>query len=300
MEIRHLRLVVEVHKLGTLSKASEVLCLSQSALSHQLKEFEAEVGMVVFHRVNKRLVISETGEVVLRYAKLILKRLEELNSSLMEIKGEEKGSIRISLEAYTSYYWFPSILRKFHKTYPNIEITINTENSTRPLHLLESNNLDFAIMVYQPSESYFESVPVLRDELVVVLPNSHILSKRNYLEARDFVEEVIITHSGKNQKDKVLEKAFGAKEINPLKYIHIGNTQSILEMVNEGLGVAILSKWAISKYIGEKKLKLIKFGKNGTFRNWYWVYLKNRNLSKFEKYFLDVLRGDFELYKPDF
>ena len=289
--------MVEVHKWGSLSKASKVLFLSQSALSHQLKELETEIGMVVFHRVNNRLAISETGEVVLRYAKLILKNLDELDDGLREIKGEEKGSIRISLEAYTTYYWLPSVLRKFHKTNPSIEVTINTENSTKPLQLLEANQLDFAIMVYRPLEPHFESIPILNDELVVVLPKNHHLAQRDHLEERDFAGEVIVTHSEKDQKEKVLEKTFGFLEINPVKYTHIGNTQSILEIVNEGMGVAILSKWAISNYMDKMDLKLIKLGKDGTYRNWYWVYLKNRNLRDYERFFLDLLKSDFKQYE---
>lgn len=282
MELRHLRLVATVAELGTLSKSSEKLFLTQSALSHQLKELETELGTVIFHRVNKRLVLSDTGELLLRYAESVLACLNELEEKMNEMKGLKLDKMRIGVEAYTTYFWLPPLLKEFHKTYPNIEISINTENLTRPLRLIKERKLDIGLVIFADGDPNLVYEKVIEDELVLVVPLEHSFAKRNYITIDNLKGEKLFTHSKKNEREKVLENTYGKMTLKSVKYIHVSQTQSILEMVEEGLGLAILSKWAIVPYVNKEKVCLVKIGKNGSYRNWYLTYLKNKELKNHE------------------
>ena len=290
MELRHFKLVKVVSELGTLSKASKVLHLSQSALSHQLKELESEIGFTVFRRTNKKLILSETGEIILNYSKKILLTIDELESSLKKHKGEEIRQIRIALEAYTSYHWLPAVIANFHKYHPLIEVVISTESGTMPLQLMENKELDYAIMVYKYDDLNFEYYPLFDDELVVVVSKSHPFSSKDYIETYDLENEIIITHSKKNERNRIFERKLKNVTINPKKFIQMNNTNTVLEMVDKNIGIAVLSKWAISNYISSLDIKCIKLGENGLFRKWYLVKFKNLKEEDYKLKFTSILK----------
>lgn len=293
MEIRHFRLISTVSRVGTLSKASEILCLSQSALSHQLKELETNTGVIIFHRINKKLVLSETGKIFLKYSDVILNHINDLTQILTDIKGEKTGNIKISLEAYTSYFWMPPILKEFNRLFPNVEINIKTDDLTKPLQLLQNRKLDYAITVSKEPNEKFDFYPLIDDQIVVLMALNNRLSYKDFVDIGDLQNEVVITHGKKDERNKILEDAYRDKPLPSTKFIHITNTQSILEMVSENLGVAFLSKWAIEQYVDTRTCKLMRLSERGTFRKWYLAKLTSKQESDYEKQFISILKKNF-------
>ncbi|WP_222982465.1 LysR family transcriptional regulator [Flagellimonas meishanensis] len=297
MELKHFKLVKAIAECGSLRKASDILFLSQSALSYQLKELETELGKKVFYRVNNKLVISETGELILSYSHKVLSELIELKNSIEEVTGKFRGRIKIGLEAYTSYFWLPQVLKTLRAHCPDTDIVLNTESPTKPLFLLEERKLDFAIVLFRFENMNFNFEKLFNDELIVVASNKHSFASKEYVCIKDFNNENIITHSAKSERDRVLESEHELQQLTPKKYTVIKHTQTILEMVDQQLGVAILSKWAIGHYIRDKDLVLLKLGPKGTFRSWYLAYLKNKNLKPYEKTFLRILKENISVQK---
>ncbi|MEZ4809328.1 MAG: LysR family transcriptional regulator [Allomuricauda sp.] len=290
LELKHFRLVKAIAECGSLRKASDVLFLSQSALSYQLKELETELGKKVFYRVNNKLVISETGELILNYSHKVLFELRELKNTIEETNGRFKGKIKIGLEAYTSYFWLPMLLKNFGEQYPDIDVVLNTESPTKPLHLLEEQKLDFAIVLFRFENRNFHFEKLFQDELVAVVSTKHPFAQKKYVEVRDFNNQNIITHSTTTERDRVLESEQELQKLTPKKYTVIKHTQTILEMVDQQLGVAVLSKWPIRHYISNKDITMVKLGPNGTYRNWYLAHLINKEIKLYEKKFIKILK----------
>ena len=124
MEIRYLKLVRAIVEEGSMANAIEKLHLTPSALSHQLREAELQLGTKIFHRINKKLILTEAGEKLLAASHIILKELDKVQREIKEIISGETGVIRISTECYTSYHWLPALMKKFHTEFPSIEIKI--------------------------------------------------------------------------------------------------------------------------------------------------------------------------------
>src|SRR5262245_20245167 len=122
MEIRHLRLIKSVVEEGSITKAISKLYLTQSALSHQLREAEEQLGTKIFHRINKKMVLTKAGEKLYETAKEVLIKLADIESHIKKLVHGEAGEIRISTECYTSYYWLPSLMREFQGSYPNVDL----------------------------------------------------------------------------------------------------------------------------------------------------------------------------------
>lgn len=276
-------------KLGTLIKASEVLFVSQSALSHQLKEIEEELKFPVFIRKNRKLVLSHEGELLFEYSEKILALLEELDIKLKK-NSNRSYKIRITIQAYTTYFWLLDVIKKFNKIHTDVVIDLIDEKSSQPEILLQEGKLDFALMTFKSDDLRFIFEPVVQDELVVVVSKKNPLSKLDYIDVGDITGQTLLTHSKKEERGRILEKTNPGLKINPKNYQHVGNTVTILEMIKSNLGIAILSRWAVSPYVEDLNLQLKKFSEKGTHRHWYLAYSKNKVLKPHETAFARVLK----------
>src|SRR5438093_8523375 len=112
LEVRHLRLVSAVAELGSLTRAGDRLHLTQSALSHQLRDIESRLGTPLFLRVGKRMVLTPAGERLLRSAESVLTTIERTEDAIRNLAGAERGVLRLTTECYTCYHWLPALLKR--------------------------------------------------------------------------------------------------------------------------------------------------------------------------------------------
>lgn len=173
MEIRHLRLIKSVVEEGSITKAIDKLHLTQSALSHQLKEAEYQLGTKIFLRQNKKLILTKAGEKIYQTAIEILEKLTDTQKQIKSMVFGEIGEIRISTECYSSYHWLPSVLKQFHLLYPNIELKIVVEATHYPLQKLLNNELDIAIVSDPIKNDSIDYVELFQDEMVMIVSESH-------------------------------------------------------------------------------------------------------------------------------
>jgi LysR family transcriptional regulator, regulator for metE and metH len=146
LELRHLRLVREVSATGSLTKAGSALHLTQSALSHQLNDIESRLGTRLFLRVGKRMVLTPAGERVLQSADSVLAMIERTEDAVRQFSGATRGVLRIATECCTCYHWLPSLLGRYRRAHPQVDVRIELAATSDPLaHILEGR-LDVAIV----------------------------------------------------------------------------------------------------------------------------------------------------------
>ena len=136
LEIRHLRLVAAVADCGSLTRAGDRLHLTQSALSHQLRDIESRLGAALFLRVGKRLVLTPAGERLLVSARDVLDRLDRTEDEIRQMGKDRAGILRITTECYTCYHWLPPLLVHYRKRFPRVEVRIDVGATGRPLDRL--------------------------------------------------------------------------------------------------------------------------------------------------------------------
>src|SRR4051812_13229622 len=124
MELRHLNLVKVLYEHQTLTKAGEILFLTQSALSHQLKEVELFFGSTLFSRIGKKMIITQAGMRVLEVAEKVINELENCKHDMQNLSDGKKGKIKLATACYTSYHWLSIFLKKYSIQYPLIELDI--------------------------------------------------------------------------------------------------------------------------------------------------------------------------------
>ena len=292
MDIKHLLLIETVATEGSLSEAAKKLYLTQSALSHQLKEIESQMGTPAFHRVNKKLVITPAGNIVLAAARKILPLVENIDLELKKYSLGDIGQLRICTECYTCYHWLPTLLKKFSLEYPNIDIQINTENIDEPLKLLKNGKVDVALVFRPEKDNHVEYVDLFKDELVLLASPKHALAQYPIIHPRHFENQVLVTHSSKFESSTVFKDILEPAGVNVRKAIYVQLTEAVIEMVKANIGIAVLPKWTIKPYLINGSLTMKKINNRGLIRKWSAASLKSNKKIEHLQYFTELLRNE--------
>lgn len=295
MEIRHLKLVKTIVEEGSIAKAIDKLHLTQPALSHQLKEAELQVGAQLFHRVNRKLVLTESGKKMYESA---LKVLSELEKTKAEIKGlmlGEVGNIVISTECYTTYHWLPSVLKRFNTLYPNVDVKINFEATHYPIQKLLEGVLDLAITSDPIPNEQIEYIDIFQDEMVGVVTENHPWTTKKYVSAEDFASENLIIHSEPMETVSVWQYVLQPAKVKPRKITVLPLTEASIEMVKAELGVMVMASWALKPYLTWGNLKTVKITKSGLHRTHYIALLKNRDTPSTYQHFIEFIKQEIAL-----
>jgi LysR family transcriptional regulator for metE and metH len=294
MEIRYLRLIKAIVEEGSITRAMDVLHLSQSALSYQLKEAELQVGTLVFYRRNKKLILTPVGKKLYAMANKVLKELDIAESEIKKMMNGENGVIRISTECYTSYHWLPAVLKKFSNEFPNVEIEIVFEATHRPIEKLIEGELDLAITSNPEHIEQVEFIQLFSDEMLAIVSNQHPWAKRDYVEAEDFQDVTLIIHSLPLDTVSIFRTQLTPKGIDPKKLIVLPLTEASIELVKANMGVIVLANWALIPYLNDE-IKAIKINKEGFFRQQYIARIRDREYPVFYDYFIKFLREEIKL-----
>jgi len=267
LELRHLRLVLAIEEEGGVTRAGERLHLTQSALSHQLREIEVRLGLPLFLRVRKRLVLTDAGRRVLEIARQVLPEVVGLEDELRDHAGGRRGVLRLTTECYTCYDWLPPLLARFAKRYPDVEVRIAVDATRRPLAALAEGDVDLAVVTTPVADRRFETRPLFDDELLLVVPARHRLAKRRFVRPADLAAERLLLYS--EPRDSHFYQQFLARAgVAPREVIGVQLTEAMLSMVRAGLGVGPLARWAVERELRRGELAGVRVGPRGLARTW--------------------------------
>lgn len=290
MELKYFKLIATIVTEGSIAKAADKLFLTPSALSHQLKEIESQLNAKIFNRINKSLVLTDIGKLLLDASTIILPEVERVtNEIIKQVKGEI-GTIRLGTECNTCYHWLPPILKLYQGEYPNIEFRLGANGMASPLDLLLDGKIDLAIVYRKNQDNNIVFTELFTDDVVALIPINHPLAKKKYLRPIDFSGETYITHSKELHESIFFEQFLQPVGITPKKVMFIQLTEAVIEMINEGLGISVMANWLIKPYVDPNKIKLVKIGQTGLKRKWYLATLKNELQSRPLIRFVDLLK----------
>ena len=268
LEIRHLKLVLAVADEGGMTKAAKRLNLTQSALSHQLRDAEQRLGTPLFMRLNKRMVLTQAGERLLAAARTTLSGLERAEDDIRQIALSREGALRISTQCYTCYHWLPAMLQEFERAFPRVEVRVVVEATPRPFQALVDGKLDLAVVYECPADARLSFQPLFRDELVVVVHPEHPLASRPYVRAADFASERFVIYSYPKEENLVFQKVLIPAGVAPEKVFQVQLTEAIVELVKARFGIGVLARWAVAPHVAAGELVAVPLTKKGFERQW--------------------------------
>lgn len=286
MELKHFRLIKTIAEEGNIANSSEKLFLTQSALSHQLREMEEQLGFKVFHRSRNKWVLTEEGAELHKLANTIHHAIEQGFHSIKNINEGTKGLVRISTECYSFYQGLPSFIQKMAVLYPKIDVELILDATHQPVSKILAGDIDMAIVTSKPASSTLSAIELFEDEIFAILHKEHFLAEKPFLEAGDFADIHLIIHSFPLETVSVYERFLKPNNITPIKISAIPLTEVALEMVSANMGITCMPKWALKSFQLSEDLIFKNIGINGLKRT---HYLTSRTTDHSKKYISDFI-----------
>jgi LysR family transcriptional regulator, regulator for metE and metH len=283
-----IRLVHHVAREGTLSGAAQALCLTQSALSHQLAKLERQIRTAVFIRTGKRMVPTSAGRLILERGQSILEAMLDLDGELAAIARGHRGTIRLTASCFTCYHWLPEVLPQFRQSWPDVEIRLVPEHSGRALDALDEGALDL-VLTYEPlgEDPRLDALPIFEDEQVLVVAPDHRLAANAFVEAEDLADEHLFLHYGPPETSLFIRTVMMPAGVRPGRISEVRLTEAILGLVAAGVGAAVVTRWTAAPEIASGRVVALRIGRSGLIREWKAVRLSGEDSPAY----LDEFRG---------
>ena len=247
LEIRHLRTLSALRSAGSLVRAAQLLNLTQSALSHQIKLLEDRYGGPLFERKSVPIGFTATGARLLKLADLLLPEIEAAEREVARLMQGDSGQLRVALECHTCFDWLMPVMDEFRKRWPEVEIDLVSGFHSEPSDLLRSGDADLVIGS-DYSVGGYAVFPLFRFEIMTVLSQKHRLQAQRRLHAGDFENETLITYPVPEERIDLIREILRPANV-AYKRRTAELTVAILQLVASRRGVAALPNWAIKNYV---------------------------------------------------
>lgn len=297
--LRQLQIVETVARLGGYTRAAEALHLSQPTVFMQVKKLSDTVGMVLFERSGKTLHPTHAGLRVLAAAEDVLDRLGQLHHELADLKSEVRGKLRVAVVT-TGKYFVPHLLGAFMHQFPGVEPRMTVTNRAQAIEHLTDNQHDLIIMGQVPDELEVEAHAFLDNKLVVVANSEHPLARKRSIPLRRLAEERFLIRERGSGTRLALEKLFAKQGVDLEPYMELGSSEAIKQAVMGGLGISVLSLYALRLELARNYLALLNVQGFPLERRWYAVHLRSKQLSLVARSFLDFLLEESDQVLAEF
>jgi LysR family transcriptional regulator, regulator for metE and metH len=288
LEVRHLQLVSAVADVGSLTRAGDRLHLTQSALSHQLRDIESRLGAPLFHRHGKRLVLTAAGEHLLQSAREVLGRLRETEETIRHLGRESGGVLRITTECTTCYHWLPGLLAVYRERHPSVEVRIDVEATGHPMERILDGTIDLALMSTPVRDRRIAVRPVFSDEVVVIASPQHRLAGRRRVTLKDLTDETLFIYPPR-QESLFLHQVLLPSGAVPARVEEVKLTEAIVELVKANLGVSALARWAVQPHLDLGSIVALAIPARGLERRWAAVMGRHLAAAAHVTEFIDLL-----------
>ena len=258
MNLNHLFLFRAVAEAGGFSRAAARVHVSQPAISMQVGELEAQLGLTLFHRLPRGVRLTAAGQLLLGYAQRLGALAQEAERAMAEVKGLGRGRLALGASTTIGVYLLPNLLGEYRCRYPNVDLQFDIANTEEIEHRLADGTLDAGLIEgCPPSHEEVEAVVFLHDELVPIARPDHprLQAGGKPLSLRQLCAEPMIVREAGSGTREVIERALAQRgQLLPRAPLVLGSTEAIKRAVAAGLGVAIVSHLTIQNELASGQL----------------------------------------------
>ncbi|MEM1107025.1 MAG: LysR family transcriptional regulator [Pseudomonadota bacterium] len=245
LEFRHLRTVKAIHEAGGLARAADVLHITQSALSHQIKGLETQAGVELFIRRSKPLRLSPAGLKLLRLAEKVLPEVAALEEEFRGVRAGKSGRLHIAIECHACFEWLFPVLEQFRKAWPDVDVDIRPGLSFGALPALQKEEVDLVVSSDPEELDGVTFSPLFDYEPVFVASSANPLAKKPFVVAEDFRDQMLITYPVERSRLDVFSQLLLPAGVEPRGLRQVELTAVILLLVASNRGVAVLPDWVV-------------------------------------------------------
>jgi len=245
IELKHLRTMRAIHQAGGLARAADLMNMTQSALSHQVKGLEEQTGVELFVRRTKPLKLSAAGQRLLRLAEKVLPEIEKTQEEFRGLRSGRSGRMHIAIECHACFEWLFPVLENFRHNWPDVDVDIKAGLAFDALPALQKEEVDLVISSDPEDIPGVTFVPLFDYSPVFVASAKHPLAAKSYIEPEDFRGETLITYPVDRTKLDIFSQLLMPAKVEPAAIRPVELTDVILMLVASNRGVSVLPDWVV-------------------------------------------------------
>lgn len=273
---------------GSFTETARILNLTQSAISHSIKNLETDLRCQLVTRTGLKINITEDGNDLYKDAQNILNQMQGAHSRIQDRANWGRGKLRIGASTTACQYILPIVLREFNECFPDCILSIAPADTPELLEMVRCHELDLAIIV-DPSDVNDVAIrPLFKDELILVSSPIHDFAQKGTSKMSKIAQERLVLYNKTSQTFEKIEAFFRQNKLGLHNYIELGSMEAIKELVKINYGVSFLASWIVENEINIGSLVHVPTGNRKITRHWGITYAKDKKLSITEETFLGI------------
>lgn len=263
----HLVILREIERQGSLTKAAKALYLTQSALSHKIKNLENITGATLWSMEGRNIKLTQAGEFLLREAKRLLPQLERIDEILQQFALGEKGRLHIGMECSPCYQWLLKIVTPYLNTWPGVDVDVKQQFQFGGMAALLNYDIDMLVTPDPVPHDKISFVPVFPYEQVLVVAKGSPLAEFEYIEPEQLADQVLYTYPVATDRLDIFLQFLLPQNCQPKQHKTMGSTEMLLQMVIANRGVTTLPQWLVEEYAQQLPVQPVRLGKQGVHKH---------------------------------
>ncbi|KXJ44131.1 MAG: LysR family transcriptional regulator [Alcanivorax sp.] len=292
LELRHLATLQAIDEAGSLVEAAERLHVTQSALSHQLKDLEHRLGVALIVRRTRPIRFTTAGDRVLALARQVLPQVRRTETELRRLAAGQSGRLHIAIECHSCFQWLMPALDRFREAWPEVELDLSAAFSFTPQAALVRGDLDMVITSDPVDNDAVRYLPLFRYELVLAVARQSPLAAGRAVAPQTLAEETLITYPVEHERLDVFTAFLDPAGVAPAALRTAELTPMMVQLVAAGRGVAALPNWALTEYLDLDLVRAVRLGEGeGVWRTLYAAVRDGDEQVPFIQEFMDTARA---------
>ncbi|RFU48953.1 LysR family transcriptional regulator [Paraburkholderia sp. DHOC27] len=263
LERIHLAIVQAVDKHGSLTAAAEILCVTQSALSHSMKKLEQQLGTDIWLREGRSLRLTQAGQYLLAVANRVLPQLALAEERLGQYAQGERGALRIGMECHPCYQWLLKVVSPYLACWPDVDVDVKQKFQFGGIGALFGFEIDLLVTPDPLFKPGLRFEPVFDYEQVLVVNHEHPLANVDYVRPEQLTREVLVSYPVETDRLDIYNQFLMPAGVSPRRHKVIETTDIMLQMVESGRGVAALPRWLVEEYADKMNIVPVRLGREG-------------------------------------
>lgn len=280
MDLRQLEILKAVAETGSFTGAGEKLHVSQSAISRQILLLEEELQEQLFLRRGRRVVITAAGEALVQLSQRVFTDVSDTVRQIAERQQDLTGTLSVAGGMTVCLYVLPLVLREFQRAHPGVDLRLVPGATPRLVRELKGGTADVALLTLPVDETDLEAIPVLREELLLVMRPDHVLAKRKRVGPEDLVRQPFVLFEPHSNSRRVVDMFLASANIEPRIVLETENVEILKALVRAGLGLSVIPYQAVAREVRSGQLACARIGGTKLERETGWVYPRTSRLPR--------------------
>jgi DNA-binding transcriptional LysR family regulator len=301
MDLRQLEILQAIAETGSFTACGRKLHVSQSAISRQILLLEEELGEPLFLRVGRQVRMTPAAESLVQLGQRVFLDVRETVGAITDRTRELRGTLRLSGGMTVCLYVFPPLLKHLRRVHPHLDVRLTVATAGRSVQEIRAGRVDAGLLTLPVQESDLVTVPVMREELLLVTTPTHPLARRRKVAPPDLDGQPFVLFEVGSATRKVIDQFFATEKIEPTIVMDTENVEIIKAMVKTGMGVGIVPYQAVAREVRAGQFFCTRIDGHELVRETGWVYARANRVPRVIHELLaafDVVKGKLRLAPP--